>query len=74
MFSDISNSVTNVESARQQRSLHTRKNFYRSVIGYMEHYGLNGAYCLLRTICEVAESSLNDSNGVIGSIMHVLFM
>ncbi|XP_055843789.1 uncharacterized protein LOC129910433, partial [Episyrphus balteatus] len=74
MFSDISNGVTNIESARHQRSLYTRTNFYRSVIGYMEHFGLNGSDCLLRTICEVAESSIYESNGVLGSILHVLFM
>ncbi|EDW73205.2 uncharacterized protein Dwil_GK16780 [Drosophila willistoni] len=51
-----------------------RYDFYRSIINYMVHYGFNGSACLLRTICEVSEKPLDAHNGVLGSIIQILFM
>ena len=34
--------------------------------------GVDGKKCLLRAICESAESSLLDVNGVLGHILHII--
>lgn len=36
-------------------------------------YGYNGTSCLLRTICETAETPFYEYNGVFGNIFHILF-
>uniref|UniRef100_A0A1I8MH02 Uncharacterized protein n=1 Tax=Musca domestica TaxID=7370 RepID=A0A1I8MH02_MUSDO len=51
-----------------------RRSFYRTFTGYLDHYQMNGTGCLLRTICEVAASTMDENNGVLGSILKILFM
>ncbi|XP_030387566.1 uncharacterized protein LOC115634136 [Scaptodrosophila lebanonensis] len=53
---------------------YTRHSFYRSFVHYLEHFGLNGSACLLRTICEVSASPLDAQNGLLGSILQILFI
>ncbi|XP_061395658.1 uncharacterized protein LOC133331275 [Musca vetustissima] len=60
----------------QQRLLprYDRRSFYRTFTGYLDLYQMNGTGCLLRTICEVAASTMDENNGVLGSILKILFM
>lgn len=51
----------------------SRKNVYQMIEEKMDVYGLNGHACLLRVICEVASSNVYDINGILGSIVHLLF-
>lgn len=51
----------------------SRKNFYKILEDKIENFGLNGSACLLRLICEMTRGDVLSGNGVIGSIMHILF-
>lgn len=53
-------------------NIFSRKNVYRLIENKMESYGLDGHACLLRMICEVSESSLHETNGVLGNVVHIL--
>ncbi|XP_061394604.1 uncharacterized protein LOC133330148 [Musca vetustissima] len=75
-----STNATETESRRRRRrrrrsmsSLLTRTHFYRILIDKFERSGFEGEPCLLRLICETNSSELGDINGVLGSIMHVMF-
>lgn len=35
-------------------------------------YGFDGLHCLLRAICEAAETPLGPENGVLGDILHII--
>lgn len=50
----------------------SRKVAYKLVETVMNKEGKNGRQCLLRTICEVAETPL-DHNGLIGELLHIFF-
>lgn len=52
----------------------SRENIFKTFIGHLENYGFNGTGCLLRTICEIVGLDLGNNNGVLGSIMSVLFL
>lgn len=73
--------VTKIDSRRQYRSLpeqvqsnkYSRYNFYRVVVGYLNQFRMNGTACLLRMICEVTAEPLDYHNGLLGSILKVLF-
>ncbi|XP_036327282.1 uncharacterized protein LOC118739893 [Rhagoletis pomonella] len=75
-FVGIGNDVIPLASRRRRSfaQLYTRNAFYHSIVGYLEHYEMNGTACLLRTICDVSASNLDEHNGVLGSIFKILFM
>ncbi|XP_043645405.1 uncharacterized protein LOC122614813 [Drosophila teissieri] len=59
---------------RQRRSLLSRAKFYEIISYRFELYGLgSGDNCLLRLICEANSYQLGDLNGVLGSLIHVMF-
>lgn len=55
------------------KNVYTRKNFYRILEQQINSYGYNGTSCLLRAICETAETPFHEYNGVFGNIFHILF-
>ncbi|KAH8233542.1 hypothetical protein KR026_009565 [Drosophila bipectinata] len=59
-------------NARKIRSLLTRTNIYRIFIDKLKRSGFQGESCLLRLICETSAAQLDEFNGVLGSIVHVL--
>ncbi|XP_054735848.1 uncharacterized protein LOC129242933 [Anastrepha obliqua] len=74
-FVGIGNDVIPVNSRRRRfAQMYTRNAFYRSIVGYLEHFEMNGTGCLLRTICDVSASNLDEHNGLLGSIFKILFM
>ncbi|XP_015039410.1 uncharacterized protein [Drosophila pseudoobscura] len=58
---------------RKSRALITRSNIYRIFIDKLQRSGFQGEACLLRLICETSAAELNELNGVLGSLLHVLF-
>ncbi|XP_052902075.1 uncharacterized protein LOC128309676 [Anopheles moucheti] len=50
----------------------SRKQFYELVERMLTTWNRNGRTCLLRTICEIAETSLRH-NGLIGELFEVIF-
>lgn len=50
----------------------SRAQFYQLLERMFHNFGRNGRECVLRTICEVAESPLKH-NGMIGEILDVVF-
>ncbi|XP_073841476.1 uncharacterized protein [Musca autumnalis] len=69
-----STTTANNTSGQQLLPRYDRRSFYRTFTGYLDHYQMNGTGCLLRTICEVAASTMDENNGVLGSILKILFM
>ncbi|XP_018795011.1 PREDICTED: uncharacterized protein LOC108972728 [Bactrocera latifrons] len=72
----VGNNVTSINQRRLRSigQVYTRNAFYRSIVGYLDYYDMNGTGCLLRTICDVSSSTLDEHNGLIGSIFKILFM
>ncbi|KAH8284731.1 hypothetical protein KR054_000281 [Drosophila jambulina] len=59
---------------REKRSLLSRSRFYEILSDRFELYGLgSGNSCLLRLICEANSYQLAHLNGVLGSLVHVMF-
>ncbi|XP_016997972.2 uncharacterized protein [Drosophila takahashii] len=59
---------------RVKRSLLSRTKFYDIINHRFELHGLgSGDGCLLRLICEANSYQLGDLNGVLGSLIHVMF-
>ncbi|XP_030025668.1 uncharacterized protein LOC115444147 isoform X1 [Manduca sexta] len=58
-------------SSRQTRSI-TRELAYTVLETRFKEHGMNGRECMLRNICEAAETPLHH-NGLLGHIMHVVF-
>ncbi|XP_033607307.1 uncharacterized protein LOC111864374 [Cryptotermes secundus] len=58
-------------ASRSERQF-SRRNAYQMVEKRFRSYGLKGRECLLRTICEAAESPLRH-NGLMGDILHIIF-
>ncbi|XP_031628577.1 uncharacterized protein LOC116344249 isoform X2 [Contarinia nasturtii] len=54
-------------------TLLSRKKLYKILEHKMDLAGFNGEECLLKTICETAEQSLAEHNGVLGDIVHIIF-
>lgn len=69
--------IDGVEAAETARSesfdLFSRRNIYVMIEQRMDMYGIDGHACLLRMICEVSKHSFDESNGVIGSLFHIIF-
>ncbi|KAM3965442.1 uncharacterized protein ACR2FA_000276 [Aphomia sociella] len=60
-----------VISSRQSRSI-TRELAYMVLENRFKEHGMNGRECMLRNICEAAETPLHH-NGLLGHIMHIIF-
>ncbi|XP_075979938.1 uncharacterized protein LOC142979064 [Anticarsia gemmatalis] len=60
-----------IVSSRHSRSI-TRELAYTVLENRFSENGLNGKSCLLRNICEAAETPLHH-NGVVGHLMHIVF-
>ncbi|CAD7013977.1 unnamed protein product [Ceratitis capitata] len=62
---------------RQKRSalnsLLTRTHFYHILMDKFRRSGYNAEPCLLRLICETNASGLGEVNGVLGSLVHIIF-
>ncbi|XP_030561473.1 uncharacterized protein LOC115763158 [Drosophila novamexicana] len=59
---------------RQEHQLLSRTKFYKILGERFEEHGLgSGDGCLLRLICEANSAQLGELNGVLGSLMHVMF-
>ncbi|XP_067629919.1 uncharacterized protein [Eurosta solidaginis] len=54
-------------------SLLTRTHFYHIIRDKFERSGYNGEPCLLRMICETNASGLGEVNGVLGTLVHIIF-
>lgn len=50
----------------------SRKIAYALVEKYLDNHGRNGKECMLRSICEVAETPLSH-NGLSGELLHIFF-
>uniref|UniRef100_A0A1A9VQF2 Uncharacterized protein n=1 Tax=Glossina austeni TaxID=7395 RepID=A0A1A9VQF2_GLOAU len=82
-FLGIDNNVTAIDGRKMVKSkrilphqppYYGRHSFYQTFVGYLNYFHMNGTACLLRTICEIASSNLDENNGVLGSIFKILFM
>nr|NP_001097310.1 uncharacterized protein Dmel_CG34184 [Drosophila melanogaster]ABV53795.1 uncharacterized protein Dmel_CG34184 [Drosophila melanogaster] len=62
-------------SSTQKRTLPimSRTNFYIMLKDKLERSGYPAESCLLRLICETNSSTLGEVNGLLGSIVHILF-
>ncbi|XP_034478676.1 uncharacterized protein LOC117784929 [Drosophila innubila] len=59
---------------RQQETLLSRTKFYELLSHRFEQHGFgSGEQCLLRLICEANSAELGNHNGVLGSLIHVMF-
>lgn len=74
-FVDGVESEENENTARtiKRHSFISRKHVYEMIQQKMNAYGLNGYDCLLRIICETSNSNFYETNGVFGSLFHILF-
>ncbi|XP_055697839.1 uncharacterized protein LOC129798622 [Phlebotomus papatasi] len=53
-------------------SLFSRKKIYRMLESKLQCHGHRGRACLLRAICEEAENPINEHNGVLGDVIHII--
>ncbi|CAH2267622.1 jg27894 [Pararge aegeria aegeria] len=60
-----------VIAARHSRSI-TRELAYTTLETKFQEHGMSGRECMLRNICEAAETPLHH-NGLLGHIMHIVF-
>lgn len=76
------NTTSNVrETATRKRrqpkgvvnSLLTRTHFYHILMDKFTRSGYNAEPCLLRLICETNSSGLGEVNGVLGTLVHIIF-
>ncbi|XP_026740980.1 uncharacterized protein LOC113503458 [Trichoplusia ni] len=58
-------------SSRHSRSI-SRELTYTVLENRFQEYGMKGRECMLRNICEAAETPLHH-NGILGHIMHIIF-
>ncbi|XP_034102007.2 uncharacterized protein LOC117566574 [Drosophila albomicans] len=61
------------EPSRERRELLSRSNIYHILMDKFQRSGFAGEPCLLRLICEINAAELSEGNGVLGSLMHVIF-
>ncbi|XP_017061514.1 uncharacterized protein LOC108101611 [Drosophila ficusphila] len=63
-----------VPRSLEKRSLLSRSKFYEILSHRFEMHGLGtGDRCLLRLICEANSYQLGDLNGVLGTLVHIMF-
>ncbi|KAJ8961621.1 hypothetical protein NQ314_005911, partial [Rhamnusium bicolor] len=53
----------------------SRKKFYKYIVQYLDGLGLDGEECLLRSICEIAETPMyiKEQNTLLEKIVHFVF-
>ncbi|XP_050071097.1 uncharacterized protein LOC126559038 [Anopheles maculipalpis] len=56
-----------------KRSSISRKKFYRAIELNLQRYGFAGKRCILRMICDLAETPLDHENGVLGDVLQLIF-
>uniref|UniRef100_A0A182VXL8 Uncharacterized protein n=1 Tax=Anopheles minimus TaxID=112268 RepID=A0A182VXL8_9DIPT len=56
-----------------KRSSMSRKKFYRTIELNLQRYGFAGKRCILRMICDLAETPLHHENGVLGDVLQLIF-
>ncbi|KAF5307133.1 hypothetical protein FQR65_LT07117 [Abscondita terminalis] len=56
----------------KKRSI-SRWDVYDALAETFKAYGFGGKECILRTICELAHTSLNKDNGILEEIIHTIF-
>ncbi|XP_014102069.2 uncharacterized protein [Bactrocera oleae] len=54
-------------------SLLSRTHFYHILMDKFKRSGYNAEHCLLRLICETNSSGLGEVNGVLGTLVHIMF-
>ncbi|KAJ8916660.1 hypothetical protein NQ315_000305 [Exocentrus adspersus] len=63
--------------ARKQTGFLTirRRMFYKYAVRYLDSFGLEGEECLLRSICEIAETPMHikDENTLLEKLVHFVF-
>ncbi|XP_058129393.1 uncharacterized protein LOC131289056 [Anopheles ziemanni] len=64
--------TTTVASPRG-RSSFSRKKFYRTIDVNLQRYGFAGKRCILRMICDLAQTPLQHENGVLGDLLQLIF-
>lgn len=63
----------NFLNRRTKRNLLNRKNFYQIIMENLKLHGYPGKSCILKIICEISNSSLNENNGIFGDLMEIIF-
>ncbi|XP_052863182.1 uncharacterized protein LOC128269818 [Anopheles cruzii] len=61
------------DSVGVRRPSITRKKVYRMIELNLERYGFAGKRCILRMICDLAQSPVHGENGVFGDLMQIVF-
>ncbi|XP_052890064.1 uncharacterized protein LOC128298354 [Anopheles moucheti] len=61
-----------VAATPKQSSL-SRKKMYRTIELNLQRYGFAGKRCILRMICDLAETPLHHENGVLGDVLQLIF-
>lgn len=56
-----------------KRSSISRKKVYRTIELNLQRYGFAGKRCILRMICDLAETPLAHENGVLGDVLQLIF-
>ncbi|KAJ8956344.1 hypothetical protein NQ318_015082 [Aromia moschata] len=73
----LSNFVPNTIATRDGNSFLdiSRKKFYKYVITYLDSFGLDGEQCLLRSICEIAETPMHikEEDTLLEKVVHYIF-
>lgn len=64
---------TQLPPMKSKKNMLTRKHVYRVIETQLNRAGFNGTACLLKTICNTAESDLPENNGVFGNLFHIVF-
>ncbi|KAJ6635716.1 hypothetical protein Bhyg_14302, partial [Pseudolycoriella hygida] len=67
---------TNTRKVRTllQNYLMSRRRFYKLMESQMDRSGIQGSDCMLMAICQTSEAAFGLNNGVIGSVIDVLFL
>ncbi|XP_037030787.1 uncharacterized protein LOC119070520 [Bradysia coprophila] len=52
----------------------SRRRFFKLMESKLDRSGLQGNVCLLKAICETAQTAFGSNNGIIGSVIDVLFL
>ncbi|XP_016979680.1 uncharacterized protein LOC108045019 [Drosophila rhopaloa] len=72
-FPFVYNNDTKKLRPRRSLPIMSRTNFYIMLEDKLERSGYSAKPCLLRLICETNASTLGQVNGLLGSIVHIIF-
>lgn len=68
----VENKAHNDKSTSNQNIQNSRWMVYKGIEGILEHNGMTGRPCLLRCICEAAQSRFNHENGILGELVNTI--